>query len=120
MKNILIISGDINEITNLRKLFGEDFKVSGSNSASNAFAMMQRSLPDLVFCHFGADMSLLFDFYKKVRSTPATAKLPLVFVVNDAALKIISNNIVFDNAKAALAPLTKQSVKGLNDYFLSA
>ena len=118
MKNILIICDNINEITRLRKLFGEDFKVSGSNSPENALDVMQNRLLDLVIFQVPADMNRLFAFYKAVRQESKTERLPLVFVTDEAMLNVLNEVTALENAVMIAAPVTAEAVRSvINSFF---
>ena len=123
MKNILIISETINEITRLKRAFGGDFRVGASNSAENAFAVIQNRLPDLILYRLGdnpQNMSLLFDFYKKLRQGETTEELPVVFVINEAAAKVVKETVKFKNAAVIESSVEPEIIYNVvNSFFKS-
>ena len=104
MKNILIICDNINEITRLKKHFGEEFKVSASNSAENAYSVMQNRLLDLAVYHVGSDMAKLLAFYKSVRKTPKTENLNLVFIADESMKAVLNDVAALENASVISDP----------------
>ena len=117
MKNILIINENLNEITKLKRFFGEGFKVSGSNNAENALSVMQNRLLDMVVYQVYFDMAQIFAFYKAVRQEPQTEKLPLVFITDADMLNLLNDVTVFENAVVIAAPVTEGAVESLLKSF---
>ena len=117
MKKILIICDNINEITKMKKLFGEDFRVSGSNSGENALGILQNKTTDIAVYYAGNDMSGLFAFYKLIRQEPKTENQALIFVVDESTLKILSDTTALENAAVIAAPVNSEELHGLLNSF---
>lgn len=117
MKKVLIICDNINEITALKRHFGEDYRVSGSNSAENALGILQNGTTDIAVYKTGSDMSKLLAFYKRVRQEPKTEKLPIIFIADEAVLGVLNDVASLEKAAGISPPVSAESMENLINSF---
>ena len=118
MIKILIVCDNINEISKLKRSFGDEYKVSASNSAENALNILQNKTTDIALFHAGADISRLFAFYRLVRQNPETENQPIIFVVEEVVLNIISDTITLEDAEVVVAPVSLENIQNAVDSLI--
>ncbi|MDR2559573.1 MAG: hypothetical protein LBC86_08550 [Oscillospiraceae bacterium] len=119
MKNVLIVGENIKEINKLRRVFGFEFKVSATNSPENALNILQNKTTGLAIYHAGADLSLLFDFYKKLRRSTATENLPLLVITDTTVLKILGETVEMARTAVIADNLSEDEMSGVINSMLS-
>ena len=118
MKNILIISDNIQQINKLRHYFSDEYKVSATNSADTALNTLQNKKADLALYHAVTDLSGFFSFYKTARQNPATENVPLIAVADTTMLKTLVDTVELKNAAFISTLIAPDKLRNLADTFL--
>jgi PleD family two-component response regulator len=110
MKNILIISDNINNINHFRRFLSSEYKISATNTAENALNMLQTKSADLILFHAGGDYGGFFAFYKALRRNPATFILPLIAVTDMSFIHALEDKVTLQHAAVVGLDITKEGL----------
>ncbi|MCL1822642.1 MAG: hypothetical protein FWG44_00385 [Oscillospiraceae bacterium] len=113
MKNILIVSDSIQEINKLRRYFGEDFKVSATNSIENAAVILQKKTAEIALYHIGVNLAGFFEFYKNLRTNKATEELPLIVIADTSILKTLTDTVALKKGSFISPGITPDNLQNL-------
>jgi PleD family two-component response regulator len=120
MKNVLVVGENIKEINKLRRSFGFDFKVSATNSPDNAVSILQKKTNDLAVYHASEDLSLLFNFYRSLRASAATEKLPLLVIADATVLKALNDTVEMAGVTVIGRNLSEDEMTGVVNSMLGS
>lgn len=109
-KHILFVDDNPLLLRSMKALVGDKYRVSIAVSASQAFEIMQKDCPQLIFLDYEMPVVNGKMMLQTIRSTPRFAKLPVVFLSGVADKEYIKTILQLKPDDYVLKPAQKERI----------
>lgn len=109
-KHILFVDDNPLLLRSMKALVGDKYRVSIAVSASQAFEIMQKDCPQLIFLDYEMPVVNGKMMLQTIRSTPRFAKLPVVFLSGVADKEYIKKILQLKPDDYVLKPAQKERI----------